>query len=262
MVNGDLVMNHRMRKGTLALSLLGLAACSETVGPDSALEESVTLDVAMIAADAAIDEFRDMALLFGGGALPVFGGEGLPAPMGMATHDRPGTHTATFFDADGTEQDARDPLTTASVHLVIESTHEFSRDSWSGTGTRSRDVLITGLEGEETTRTVNGTGSGTVDRSQHTDEDGTRTYDMTSASVIEDVVHPVPRTDVAWPVSGTITRDVTVNIVNGPNGDVSETRHVVITFNGTNLPTMTIDGEIFEIDLATRSGRRPFRKRG
>jgi len=246
-------MNHRIRTVILALSLLALAACSETVGPSSALDESVTLDVAMIAADAAIDEFSDMALLFGGGALG--------SPMEMATHERSGTHTATFFDADGIEQDARDPLTTASVHLVIEATHEFSRNSWSGTGTRSRDMLITGLEGEETTRTVNGTGSGTVDRSQHTDEDGTRTHDMTSTSVIKDVVHPVPRTDEAWPVSGTITRDVTVNIVNGPNGDVSETRHVVITFNSTKLPTMTVDGEDFEIDLSTRSGRRPFRKR-
>ena len=247
-------MNHRLRTGTVALSVLALSACSETVGPDSALEESVTLDVAMIAADAAIDEFSDMALLFGGGPLP--------APMEMATHDRAGTHTATFFDASGNEQDARDPLTTASIHLVIESTHEFSRESWSGTGTRSRDIMITGLEGEEAARTVNGTGSGIVNRSQHTDGDRTRTYDMTSASVIEDVVHPVPRTDDAWPLSGTITRDVTVNIVNGPDGDVSETRHVVITFNGTYLPTMTVNGEIFEIDMSARSGRRPFRKRG
>ncbi len=85
---------------------------------------------------------------------------------------------------------------------------------------------------------------------------------MTSTSAIEDVVHPVPRTDDAWPLSGTITRNVTVNIVNGPNGDETKTRTVVITFNGTNLPTMTVDGESFEIDLSTRSGRHPFRRRG
>lgn len=246
-------MKHHLTTATLALSVLAFAACSETTGPDSAFEETVTLDVAMVAADAAIDEFSDMDLLFG---------SAFPGPMAAATQSRSGTHTATFFDASGTEQDVRDPLTTASIHLVIESTHEFSRDSWSATGMRSRDLMITGLEGEETTRTVNGTGSGVVSRSQHTDADETRTYDMTSASVIVDVVHPVPRTDDAWPLSGTITRDITVDIVNGPNGDVSETRHVVITFNGTNLPTMTVDGEIFEIDLSTRSGRLPFRKRG
>ena len=178
------------------------------------------------------------------------------------------THTATFFDADGNEQGALDPLTTASIHLVIESTHEFSRDSWTATGTRSRDLLITGLEGEETSRTVNGTGSGTVTRSQHTDEDGVRTYDMSSTSVIENVVHPVPRTDDAWPLSGTITRNVTIDVTNGPEGDVTKTRTVVITFNGTYLATMTVygestvDGESFEIDLSTRSGRHPFRRRG
>ena len=244
-------MKHHVKSGAVTLSIIALAACSETVGPDS-LEDSLTLDVAMIAADAAIDELGDMGLLFSAGALA--------APSAVDT--RTVTHTATYFDADETEQAARDPLTTASIHLVIESTHKFSRDSWTATGTRMRDLMITGLEGEETSRTVNGTGSGSVARSQHTDEDGTRTYDMTSMSVIETVVHPVPRTDDAWPLSGTITRDVTVNVINGPDGDVTRSRTVVITFNGTNLATKTVDDETFEIDLSTRSGRHPFRKRG
>ena len=91
---------------------------------------------------------------------------------------------------------------------------------------------------------------------------------MSSTSVIENVVHPVPRTDDAWPLSGTITRNVTINVTNGPEGDVTKTRTVVIAFNGTYLATMTVygestvDGESFEIDLSTRSGRHPFRRRG
>ena len=244
-------MKHCVKSEALAFGLLVLAACSDTVGPD-AFEDSLTLDVAMIAADAVIDEFGDIGLLFGGGAFR--------APSGASTLTV--THTATFFDADGNEQAARDPLTTASIHLLVESTHEFSRDSWSATVTRSRDLWITGLEGEETSRTVNGTGSGSVTRSQHTDADGTRTYDMSSTSVIEDVIHPVPRTDDAWPLSGTITRDVTMNVINGPDGDVTKSRTVVITFNGTNLATMAVDAETFEVDMSTRSGRHPFRKRG
>ena len=237
-------MNHRMKLGALTLSLLAPVACSDTAGLESAFEENLTLDVAMFAADAAIDEFGDMGRLFGGG-----GSQG-------------GTHTATFYDVDGNEQDALDPLTTASIHLVIESTREFSRDTWTGTGTRSRDITITGLLGEETTRTVNGTGSADVTRSQHTDADGTRTYDMMSTSTIVDVVHPVPRTDESWPLSGTITRNVTINVINGPDGDVTRTRTVVITFNGTDMPSMTVDGEPFEVDMSTRSGRRPFHRRG
>ncbi len=250
-------MKHRVKSEALAFGLLVLAACSDTVAPDAS-DDSLTLDVAMIAADAAIDELGDLGLLFGGGAFRAPGEE---------SH-RTGIHTATFFDADGNEQAVRDPLTTASIHLLIELTHEFSRDSWTATGTRSRDLWITGLEGEETSRTVNGTGSGTMTRSQHTDADGARTYDMSSTSVIEDVVHPVPRTDDAWPLSGTITRDVTINIVDGPDGDDTKSRTVVIIFNGTNLVTMTVyiesavDGESFELDLSTRSGRHPFRRRG
>ena len=244
-------MNYRMKSGALTLSLITLVACSDTAGLESSFEESLTLDVAMIVADAAIDEFGDLGLLFGSGAFR--------APSGPST--RTVTHTATFFDADGNEMD-RDPLTTASIHLVIESTHEFSRDSWTATGTRSRDLWITGLEGEETSRTVNGTGSGSVIRSQHTDADGTRTYDMLSTSVIENVVHPVPRGDDAWPLSGTITRDMTINVVNGPDGDVTKTRTAVITFNGTNLVAMTVGDETFEIDMSARSDRHPFRRRG
>ena len=245
-------MNHRMKSGALTLTLLALAACSDTAGIESSFEEALTLDVAMIAADAAIDEFGDLGLLFGSGAFL--------APAGAST--RTGTHTATFYDADGNEQEARDPLTTASIHLVIESSHEFSRDSWTATGTRSRDLWITGLEGEETTRTVDGTGSSNVTRSQHTDADGTtRSYDMVSTSTMEDVVHPVPRTDDSWPLSGTITRDVAITVINGPNGDVTKTRKVVMIFDGTQWPDMTVDGEPFEVDLSTRSGRRPFQKR-
>ena len=248
-------MKHRVKSAALAFGLLSVGACSDTTGPE-AFEDSLTLDVAMIAADAAIDAFGDMALLFGSGAVPVHSGGSMR------------THTATFFDADGNQfdaegnpLDAQNPLT-ASIHLVVESTHDFSRDSWSGTGTRSRDLWITGLEGEETSRTVNGTGSSVMTRSQHTDADGTRTYDMTSTSVIVDVIHPVPRTDDAWPLSGTITQDVTINVINGPQGDVTKSRTVVITFNGTNLATMTVDGETFDVDLSTRSGRHPFRRRG
>ena len=123
-------MNHRMKSGALALSLIALAACSDTAGLESSFEESLTLDVAMIAADATIDEHGDLGPLFGGGG-------GLP---------HGGDRTTTFFDAAGNEQEAHDPLTTASIHLVVESTREFSRDSWTGTGTRSRDLWITGLE--------------------------------------------------------------------------------------------------------------------
>ena len=70
-------MNHRMKSGALTLSLITLVACSDTAGLESSFEESLTLDVAMIVADAAIDEFGDLGLLFGSGAFL--------APSGLST---------------------------------------------------------------------------------------------------------------------------------------------------------------------------------
>ena len=123
-------------------------------------------------------------------------------------------------------------------------------------------MTITGLEGDETTRTANGTGSGTVSKSRHSDVNGDRSYEMTSTSITTDVVHTVPRKENPYPLSGTITRDVTVVIVNGRNGDKTRTRHVVITFDGTQFAHLTVNGESFEVDLSARDGRHPVRKRG
>jgi len=79
---------------------------------------------------------------------------------------------------------------------------------------------------------------------------------MSSSSVITDVVRAVPKEEnnpfvprekILYPLSGTITRDVTVVILNGRNGDETRTKHVVITFNGTQFVTMTVDGEPIEV---------------
>ena len=246
-------MKHRLPQGLVALSVIGLAACGDAAGPDqddSSLESLLTLDVAMVSADAVIDDVAELWLGFGGGR----GGPTTAAPERV--------RTVTFFDAAGNEQEAYDEVTTASVHIVSEISGEMGREQWSGSISRTRDMTITGLEGDETARTANGTGSGTVSRSHHSDENGDRSYEMTSTWVITDVVHTVPREANPYPLSGSITRDVTVVIVNGPNGDETRTRHVVITFNGTQFATMLVDGESFDVDLSARDGHQPFRRHG
>lgn len=245
-------MKHRLMHGLVALSVIALAACSDTAGPDgtdSQLESLLTLDVAMVSADALIEDLAELQLAFGGGL-----GGAFAAPL-----DR--VRTVTYYDADGNEQEAYDEVTTASVHILSEISGEMARESWSGTISRTRDITVTGLEGDEASRTANGTGSSAVFRSSHSDENGDRSYDMSGTSVITDIVQSVPREENSYPLSGTITRDMTVVIVNGPDGDETRTRHVVITFNGTQFATMTVDGESFEVDLSTRSGRHPFRRR-
>ena len=57
---------NRMKSGALLLGLFALAACTDTVGPDT-IEDTLTDDVAMILANAVIDGFGDLGLLFGGG---------------------------------------------------------------------------------------------------------------------------------------------------------------------------------------------------
>ena len=246
-------MKHRFVHGLVALTVISSAACSEPSGPDgtdSQVEALLTLDVAMVSADALIDDLAELQLGFIGG----FGGAAAAPP------DR--VRTVTYYDADGNEQDAYDAVTTASIHIVSEISGEMGRDSWSGSISRTRDITITGLDGDEAARTANGTGSSTVTRSRHSDEDGDRSYDMSGTSVITDVVLAVPRDENPYPLSGTVTRDVTVVIVNGSNGDQTRTRHVVITFNGTQFATLSVDGESFEVDLSTRGGRHPLRNRG
>ena len=56
---------------------------------------------------------------------------------------------------------------------------------------------------------------------------------------------PFPATIYPYPLSGTVTRDVTVVIV-----------------NGTQFATLSVDGESFEVDLSPRDGRHPLRNRG
>ena len=265
-------MKNHLMHGFVALSVIALAACSDTFGPDgtdsptdSRLESLVTLDVAMVAADGLIEDVAELWLDIGVG---LEGPSAAPAEVVKLPSSHVRTVTITFYDAEGNEQEAYDKVTTASVHKVRESSGEKSRanssgtKSWSSTTSRTRDRTITGLEGDETTRTANGTGSSTVSKSRHSDVNGDRSYEMTSTSITTDVVHTVPRKENPYPLSGTITRDVTVVIVNGRNGDKTRTRHVVITFDGTQFAHITVNGESFEVDLSARDGRHPVRKRG
>ena len=246
-------MKQRFLHAVVTSGVVVMASCSDAAAPDEAeflLESLLTFDVAMVSADALIDDLAELQLGFVGGI-----GGALGAPP-----DR--SRVVTFYDADGNEQEAYDDVTTASIHITREISGEMARGGLSGSFSRTRDVTITGLEGDEVTRTANGTGSGTVSRSHHSDEHGDRSYDMSVSTVMTDVVHAVPRQDNPYPLSGTVTRDVTVIVINGRDGDQTRTRNVVITFDGTQFATMSVDGESFEVDLSTRDGHVPLRNRG
>jgi len=239
-------MKTRIATALVLASVMGLAACDDSPTDTNDLDSTINYDVAMVSADATIEDVRALRD---------------PELGGYFMQGREGTRSVTFYDAEGNEQEAYDELTTEKIHMVMEMERELERAGWTAYMTRSREMIVTGLEGIETTRTVNGSGSEYATRSNHTDTEGLRTYEMTGTRTIDDVVHPVPRDGESWPLSGTITRNMTITITT-ENGTETRSREVIITFDGTQYPEMTVNGEVFEIDLASRDGERPFHRRG
>ena len=241
------------RIGSLALlTTIALAACNDASGPsaeDLALNEAV----AVVAADAAIEDVKQM--FFALPAEPALG-----ASYDAAAPPRNFSRTVTFYDVGGTVMDAYNAETTASINIVIEMSGEVARDGWTATVARSRDLTVSGLEGAETSRTWNGTGSGTVSGSRHIDQHGDRSYEMSSSVAIDAVVRGLPREANPWPLSGTITRNITVTITTA-DGVVTRERTAVLTFNGTQFAILLVNGEEYEVDLGALETDRAYRKR-
>jgi len=243
-------MNTLTRRGALALvPVLLLAACSDSgTAPVSQLDQQVNLDVANYVTDMTADDMTMMAVSAG----LFMGAPQASPPQGFG--DLTLSRQVTFYGESGNEQDYFSPDTTASIHFLFDMTGSYTRAVDSGTVEvnveRHRDMTLSGLLGQETERTWDGTGSSAKSRTRHSDVNGDRTYDMSSSTVVDSVVVPVPRTWGSWPLAGTITRTVHVTLVDEQGETTLRDREVVITFNGTQYVTMTVNGEEFEVDLA------------
>ncbi|MBI4543779.1 MAG: hypothetical protein HY703_01115, partial [Gemmatimonadetes bacterium] len=160
----------------------------------------------------------DMASLTGGADLP-----GLAAAAGPRSSDpctyseatgrftcppvtRNGltiTRSFAYLDAGGQPQARYDAETTASVNMQTAVQGSTTRGAASVTVERSADVTVSGLAGSETTRTVNGTESGTVVTSG-TGERGAFRSTTASADTTSNVVLPVRGSASRWPLSGSV----------------------------------------------------------
>ncbi len=234
-------------------AVAALAACEDGVEPE--ISDEMVADMALVAADALLEDVSLMTSSFGF-AQGVHGG--IPGD-GIGTA-RSGTRSATFFDASGNEQDGYDAETTASIHYFMEFERSANRESWSALISRTRDMTVSGLEGAEATRTFNGTGTDMVSRSRHLD-DGDRSYTMDGDFTKSDVVVPVPGSDPRWPLSGTVHRTMTVTRTGTADGDATRTLEMTITFDGDETATAVINGEVIEIDLSARHGENPMHGR-
>ena len=243
-------MEIRRLSGVAAVAAgLLVAACSDDPSnPFGSTDDAqVSLDVASYAAEATLDDIDMMSAE----AAPVFQGPAAAPPIGDLTVSR----QVTFYDEQGAEMTSYDDLLTASINIVFSLEGSRSRSGDRGTievqVSRSRAVTVSGLLGEEIERVWNGTGSASGNRVMRSDAQGDREYSMSATATIDNVVMPVPRGS-GWPLSGTITREITVEVIRGLEDTQTRTRTVVVEFNGTNLVNITINGETRILDLETR----------
>lgn len=243
----------------LALGVLTVAWACDTgsVAPTPDADgESLAEALATVSADAVIEDLAGMSEMLPGPAA-VGPAEGMGARRNLI-RDR----VVTFYDEAGAEQAAYDPALTESVHSVFTLEGEIERPGMTATLTRSRDLWVTGLLGDEEIRTFNGTGEESHSRTRVSDDQGLRTFEMDATAVITDVVRAVDREAQPWPLSGSITRTWRVVIGTSQNGEVVRERTATITFDGTQYALMVIDGEEFEVDLGAGPGDRASHRRG
>ncbi len=249
-------------KGTVALSAVVIMLAGCDVANDPSANDRLDFDAAVVAADGALEDLEMMhgpRLGLSHVVFPGLIGNRPDCPMTQDVFmcdpiEREGityTRTITYLDASGNPQSEFDAATTASIHYDISVQGERGRDGWVASISRSRDLTVTGLLDGAGVVTWNGTGSGDIERSRHFDGGEERTYMVVSSGQIVDVVIPYPRTDDGWPVSGTITRSMTITRTSA-DGTESRERVVSIEFNGTQTVPVTVDGETFTIDLSQR----------
>jgi hypothetical protein len=257
-------MMKRLMLAGVAAALLGAGACQDTTGPE-VQDDQLLLQAALVAADATLEDLGIAGGPFSFGILGSGGqnghgpgmGPGQPGGQRGLGGSWSGTRDVSFYDAAGNVQDVYDALTTERIEASVDIEGETARSNWTASIDRTRDMVITGLAGENTTRIVNGSGTEVVSRSALLSDGETATRDMTGTFTYNDLVIPTPDQEVRYPLSGTITRQMTIVVVNGRNGDIDKTVNVTITFDGDETATGVVDGETFEIDLTAREGGFP-----
>ncbi|MDQ3697739.1 MAG: hypothetical protein M3373_06910 [Gemmatimonadota bacterium] len=253
--------------GAAALMAALVACGDESTSPsDSDLEALESVDVAAVTADAFAEDVSLMNTQEGALGQPTVDAGRTGAWENNCTYnattgrfDCPGisrngltiARSFQLLDANGQPQSAYDAITTASASFLTTVAGAVARNGFNATFSRQRNINVTGLAGQETTHTFNGSGSNASTQSQHIGGGISRSYSMTIATTITNVVIPVPRVEGSWPLSGTITRQVAFSRDGARGQGRSGSRTVTITFNGTQFVPMTVGEHTFTLDLAT-----------
>jgi hypothetical protein len=259
---------------------LAAAACDDAgTAPDAFDDAAILAEAALVAADGMFQDLslaqdpglQDFGFLGVGAGPAVVGGMGVQCQHfgsggafqcgSMVRDGFTFTREVTFYDEAGeVQEDGFDPATTDAIHLLVNAEGSRERSFWSATITRFRDMWLQELLSDA--HHLNGEGRESVYRSGNPADGGEVTFDMTVDVGWDDVVHLQPREEHPYPESGTITRDIFVEVTK--DGEVVRERDVVavVTFNGTQYVTMDVNGEKFEIDLAEREVMRRWGRKG
>ena len=255
-----------LSRSALVAAVVGGAACDDATSIES-LEDALVIDAAMVAADATIEEARMWRQPFLFGSAPAVRAPGSEthstAQSGgqrMWSGSLERSRSVVFFDEGGVEQDAYDALTTAEIHLDHSVSGVIQRERFSAEIDRERSMVVSGLAGEESTRTWNGEAQSSMARSGVMEDGTERSHSMQGSASYSDVVVPIPGTTPRYPLSGMIERSMTMTRTT-PDGTATREVSVLITFNGSQYADAIVNGEAIEIDLAAQDGRRPFRRK-
>lgn len=270
------MLKHPLLRAATALTLAAVfTACGDsTTGPtDSGVSASVsaatTLDVATVSGDAAQEDVETFKINRGAFGLATIDFERFArwesCPYDATARrfvcvvkDRgpfSASRSYAYLDAAGVAQSAYSATATAAANFKWALSGTITKERWSGTMSRERDITISGLLGANTTVTVNGTGATERQRTRFLRDSAgpnglTREYDLESSLAIVNVVTPAMRVPDAWPASGTITRNYKVTRTDATNGTVVVTRNSVVTFNGTQFARLVVNGKEFTLDLS------------
>ena len=155
----------------------------------------------------------------------------------------------TFLDAAGTAQENYDAASTASVHFISAHSRSDTRGSFSSRGHGTWDLVESGMAGAESSREWNGSGSGVRELSGVDRAGAAFSFTSTNTETVANVVVPDPWSRTAYPASGTVTRHLVPSNVTG-SGHVPTEITSVLTFNGTPIVTLVVNGVGTTIDLS------------
>ncbi|NOT07396.1 MAG: hypothetical protein HOP28_04235 [Gemmatimonadales bacterium] len=249
--------------GALAVAIIA-GACDKGTGPSNSLDTDLDADVAVVAANSVAEDADAMrnpgmpttsaAAVSGDFQLGVCTFSAVAGRFTCPVKTFGGltfTRSYAFFAVGGAPMSLFDALLTASANLQSGVSGEVNRGHWRATIEWNRDFTVSGLAGEETSWTWNGTGSGSIEGSRHKHGDTERTYNLSTNTTVTNVV--VPRSEGAYPTSGTVTVAVELSVVGGERDGENFTRTVTVTFDGTQSARVLVGGAKFKVNLATRA---------